>query len=936
MTTLASQLTRTPRIFQSEQAQDARALFPDLAPEVSELVAGAGSTSPYLLGLMQKETDWCAAAFTDPEAAVHTVISRLAEVPPDQLAQQLRQAKRRVALMTGLADLAGAWPLEQVTGVLTRLADAACSAALTSALRTQIKRGKLPGMSEIDAESGAGMTVLAMGKMGAAELNYSSDIDLICLFDESRFDPSDFHDARTAFVRATRAMSGLLNDLTGDGYVFRTDLRLRPDPAVTPVCMAMEAAERYYESLGRTWERAAYIKARPAAGDIDAGDRFLTALRPFVWRRHLDFAAIQDAHDMRLAIREHKGLGGPITLAGHNMKLGRGGIREIEFFTQTRQLISGGRDPELRLRGTCESMAILAQKNWVPDDVAATLTDHYRAHRTVEHRVQMVRDAQTHTLPQTDEGFGRLAAMMDMDVSDLRSDLHSRLSEVHHLTEGFFAGSGQHTPKVKPDESTFDSAVLDRWLSYPALRSPRAAELFAELKPGLLSRLSQATKPAEALLAFDGFLGGLPAGVQLFSLLKINPQLADLLIDIVSTSPALAAHLSRNAGVFDAVIGGDFFSDWPGEEALAQNLSEVLEAEGDYEARLDTCRRWAREWHFRVGVHHLRGLIGAPTTGTQYADLARAVLRALWPIVIAEFSGRHGPPPGRGAVLLGMGSLGARRLTASSDLDMIVIYDPDGVENSDGKRPLATRQYYARLTQAMITAMKAPMAHGKLYEVDMRLRPSGNQGPVATSLASFETYQKEQAWVWEHLALTRADPVVGPEDLMQDVSALCEQILRQPRDRFQVLHQVADMRTRLAAAKGAGGIWDAKNGPGGMQDIELLAQGGALLSGIGAWDLTQGLDAAAANSVITIQQADTLKNAYATYWSLLSATRLLSPAILQRDALGQAGAAFLARALNCNDLDVFEADLEQTYSQAADIINSSLAAYAVNPEKSEQ
>ena len=526
--------------------------------------------------------------------------------------------------------------------------------------------------------------------------------------------------------------------------------------------------------------------------------------------------------------------------------------------------------------------------------------------------------------------------MMDMDVADLRSDLHSRLSEVHHLTEGFFAGTGQQTPKVNPDESAFDSAVLDRWLSYPALRSPRAAELFAELKPGLLSRLSQATKPAEALLAFDGFLGGLPAGVQLFSLLKNNPQLADLLIDIVSTSPALAAHLSRNAGVFDAVIGGDFFSDWPGEDALTQNLSEVLAAEVDYEARLDTCRRWAREWHFRVGVHHLRGLIDAPTTGAQYADLARAVLRALWPIVIAEFSDRHGPPPGRGAVLLGMGSLGARRLTASSDLDMIVIYDSDGVENSDGKRPLASRQYYARLTQAMITAMKAPMAHGKLYEVDMRLRPSGNQGPVATSLASFETYQKEQAWVWEHLALTRADPVVGPAELMQDVSALCEQILRQPRDRFQVLHQVADMRTRLAAAKATGGVWDAKNGPGGMQDIELLAQGGALLSGVGAWDIMQGLDAAAANDVISAQQSASLKNAYATYWSLLSATRLLSPTILQRDALGQAGAGFLARTLNCNDLDVLEANLEQTYDQTTDIINSSLAAYADNPGKDER
>ena len=356
---------------------------------------------------------------------------------------------------------------------------------------------------------------------------------------------------------------------------------------------------------------------------------------------------------MRLAIREHKGLGGKVSLSGRNMKLGRGGIREIEFFTQTRQLIAGGRDPDLRVRGTCEGMAVLADKEWIPADAAETLCDHYRAHRTVEHRVQMIRDAQTHTLPQSDEGFDRLAAMMDMDLPALRSDLERRLEEVHQLTEGFFAGStSSPTPAAAPDEHVFDAAIVDRWLSYPALRSARGAELFAELKPGLLARLARATKPDEALLAFDGFLGGLPAGVQLFSLLKINPQLSDLLVNIVSASPALAAYLSRNASVFDAVIGGDFFSDWPGEDGLLESLTEALEAEEDYEARLDTCRRWAKEWHFRIGVHHLRGLLDAATVGAQYADLARAVLRGLWPVVINEFSRRHGPPPGRGAVLV--------------------------------------------------------------------------------------------------------------------------------------------------------------------------------------------------------------------------------------------------------------------------------------------
>ena len=769
------------------------------------------------------------------------------------------------------------------------------------------------------------MTVLAMGKMGAYELNYSSDIDLICLFDETRFDPDDFFEARTAFVKATRSMCSTLSDLTGDGYVFRTDLRLRPDPAVTPVCIAMEAAERYYESLGRTWERAAYIKARPCAGDLTAGQRFVETLRPFVWRKHLDFAAIQDAHDMRLAIREHKGLAGPITLPGHNMKLGRGGIREIEFFTQTRQLIAGGRDANLRVRGTCEGLAVLAEKNWVPAEAAEALTDHYVAHRTVEHRLQMVRDAQTHALPGSEEGFARLAAMMDLDVDVLQADLRRRLSDVHEITEGFFAASKSPSKPVVQAQS-FDAKIIERWHSYPALRSQRGAEIFEKLKPELLARLAEAAKPEEALLAFDGFLAGLPAGVQLFSLLNANPQLADLLIDIITTSPALAAHLSRNAGVFDAVIGGAFFSNWPGEAALRADLAERLAAEQSYEGQLDGTRRWAREWHFRVGVHLLRGLIDAEVAGAQYADLARAVLGALWPVVTAQFATRHGPPPGRGAVLLGMGSLGAGRLTATSDLDLLVIYDPQDEESSDGPRPLATRAYYARLTQAMITAMTAPMAQGKLYEIDMRLRPSGNQGPVATSLASFDSYQKSEAWVWEHLALTRASVVAGPEDLAADVTRLCAEVLALPSDLAQVMQDVAEMRARIAAAKAPGGVWDAKTGPGRLQDIELFAQAGALIAGQSAHHIPEGIGAAVASGLVSAAVGKLLEEAYATCWTLQCSSRLLSAQPLETEALGQAGGQFLARMLGTDSLAAAETQMSLIYTGAEDAIGQAVGS----------
>ncbi|WP_319823625.1 glutamine-synthetase adenylyltransferase [Thalassovita sp.] len=918
----ASRITRSPRPHDPDRGAEARALFPDLSPQVLAVLDGAAGCSPYLLTLMQKERDWLPQALEAPEQAVDDLFAATRACPPDQLPNHLRQGKRRIALLTALCDLAGVWPLELVTGALTRFADLASDTALQATVGAEIRRGKLPGATEDDIPIAGGMVSLAMGKMGAFELNYSSDIDLICLFDETRFDPTDYHDARASFVRATRKMAAMLGDLTAEGYVFRTDLRLRPDPAVTPVCMAMAAAETYYESLGRTWERAAYIKARPSAGDLKAGEGFLKTLRPFIWRKHLDFAAIQDAHDMRLRIREHKGTGGTVCLTGHNMKLGRGGIREIEFFTQTRQLIAGGRDPGLRLRGTVEGLAALAAKGWIPDTVAQTLTRHYRYHREAEHRLQMVNDAQTHSLPKSDEGFARLACFMDTTVDALQADLHARLEEVHALTEGFFAPDAP--PKPAPATREIDESILQRWMTYPALRSERAVTIFKRLRPELLNRLQRAAKPEEALLALDGFLSGLPAGVQLFSLLEANPQLIDLLIDIAGTSPALAAYLSRNAGVFDAVIGGRFFADWPGTPALTEELAVRLSAEQDYEAKLDGARRWTKEWHFRIGVHHLRGLIDARRAAIEYADLAQAVLSALWPVVVTNFALKHGDQPGNGAMLLGMGSLGAGRINAASDLDLIVIYDAAGVDMSEGRRPLATRAYYARLTQAMVTAVTALLPEGRLYEIDMRLRPSGTQGPVAVSLTSFHDYQMSEAWTWEHLALTRARPVAGESAVAAAVLDTRALVLSQPQDSAKVLADVAEMRDRIAAAKAPAGDWDAKIGPGRLQDVELIAQAGALLSHHTGHSVHDALDASVASGVLDAAEGATLTRAYELCWQVQMVSKLLTDKPLNTDEIGEGGRVMLLRETGFDSISALRDALAQTTGQAAAVIGAVL------------
>ncbi|SHH80567.1 glutamine-synthetase adenylyltransferase [Marivita hallyeonensis] len=920
----AKRITRLPRAFEPDHGADTLQAVPWASGDIALLIAGTGGCSPYLKSLIEKEGDWLEGALDVMDSAVPQLCDDLRATAPDALAVALRQAKRRVALLTALADLAGVWPLETVTQTLTDFADLSVHLALRATIGAEIKRGKLPGQTEDDAEQAGGMVALAMGKMGAGELNYSSDVDLICLFDETRFDPDAYHDARASFVRATRKMCAMLSDLTGDGYVFRTDLRLRPDPAVTPVCLAMEAAERYYESLGRTWERAAYIKARACAGDTAAGERFLKTLTPFVWRKHLDFAAIQDAHDMVQRIRDHKGLGGAITLPGHNMKLGRGGIREIEFFTQTRQIIAGGRDMDLRLRGTVPALAVLAEKGWVPKDVADTLTEHYRAHREVEHRVQMVRDAQTHDLPKSPEGFERLAAFMGTDRDTLERHLRDRLEEVHSLTEGFFGGDAAPTSDAPIPEALAKSEVVSRWRTYPALRSQRGSGIFERLKPDILNRLGKTSDPQSALSAFDGFLSGLPAGVQVFSLFEANPQLIDLLIDIVGVSPELARYLSRNAGVFDAVIGGDFFADWPGEQSLRASLSDILSREADYENKLNAARRWAKEWHFRIGVHVLRGLIEAEEAGAQYADLADAVLGAIAPEVQTEFARKHGSPPGRGAVILGMGSLGSRRLHAQSDLDLIVIYDPGDAELSDGRRPLAPRPYYARLTQAMITAVTVPMAEGRLYEIDMRLRPSGNQGPVATSLQSFRDYQMHEAWVWEHLALTRARVVAPAGPLGADIQAVQSDVLASPRDWDGVLGEVAVMRNRIAAAKGAGDPWDPKLGQGRMQDIELVAQAAALLAGRPLGAVPDALQSGVTCGWLSSETAQHLSHTYTLCWSLQLGARLISDTTVSPDNDRSAASAFLCRITKTESIDALREKLTMSSARAAELINAAL------------
>ena len=827
---------------------------------VARLLRGVFEGSPYLSGLIHRNLERLERILSSvPEALFSQLTAELhaamAEVADDASAKRaLRQYKIDVALLTALADLGGVWPVMTVTRVLSEAADAAVAAAVRYLFRSASSKGQWLPQDSSNPEKGSGYFVLAMGKHGAFELNYSSDIDLIIFFDRTLARVSGGIDVQSFYVRMTRDLVVLMEERTADGYVFRTDLRLRPDAGATQVALSTAAAHGYYETVGQNWERAAMIKARCCAGDIGAGETFLAELAPFIWRKSLDFAAIADVHAMKRQIHVHKGLGG-LTVLGQNIKLGRGGIREIEFFAQTQQIIAGGRQPDLRVRATLDALAALEARRWVKAVVRDEMQDAYVFLRRLEHRLQMIADEQTHDMPDDDEGLERLARFSGYDNSAALSvDLIRTLETVERHYAGLFegapeltrAGSNMVFAGAKDDPRTLDAlaelgysqpaqvlAIVRGWHHgrTPSVRSPQARERLTEVQPLLIAALADTVHPDEAIARFDTFLAELPAGVQLFSLLKANPSLLQLVASIMGSAPRLARILSKRRRLLDAVLDPRVL----GLESTAADLDVLLVHEFDaarakrpgdpLQDILDAARVAGSEQSFLIGVRVLAGNITADDAGAAYALIAERLIAALLREVTQNFELEHGKLGEGQAVVVAMGKLGGREMTASSDIDLILIYDcAAAAEQSDGRKPLAPSHYYGRLTQRLISALSAQTAEGGLYDVDLRLRPSGQKGPVATRLSSFVAYQNSEAWTWEHLALTRARVIAGDAALGSSVEAAIRSVLTKPRDRTTIAADVRDMRSRIEADKGTTNIWDLKQVRGGLVDLEFIAQ----------------------------------------------------------------------------------------------------------------
>ena len=765
----------------------------------------------------------------------------------DAIMSKLRRYRREIALAIALADITEIWPLEQVTDALSEFAEQAIHCAANHLIGSAIANDRLGGgVSENPAES-SGYSILGMGKLGARELNYSSDVDLVVLYDQERIDYRGADDPQTLFVELTRRLVRILQERTADGYVFRTDLRLRPDPGATPLALSMAAAERYYESVGQNWERAAFIKANPIAGDRIAGQEFLDRITPFVWRKHLDFAAIADIHSIKRQITAHRGHA-KTAIAGHNIKLGRGGIREIEFFVQTQQLIAGGRDFSLRTKQTLKGLDVLSAAGRIEPTVAIELSHAYRYLRRLEHRLQMINDEQTHTLPSEGFKLANLAIFMGTASTqafggELKAHLDGVVGHYAHLfeREESLGGTGNLVfTGGEDDPGTLETLtalgfkaperVSERIRSwhhgrFAATRAVRSRELLTLLMPRLLSALSGTADPDAAFVKFDEFLERLPAGVQLFSLFNENPTLLDLVAEIMGTAPRLADALSHNATLFDAVLSPEFFDPLPKKNVLADHFRDALASASDYQDTLDIARRWANEHKFRVGVQILRNMVSATKAGPALSDLADVLIERLLDAVGTELAHQHGTISGGEFAVIGLGKLGARELTPVSDLDLVFIYDFNPEQSdSNGPKPLPASQYYTRLSQRLISALTALTGEGRLYEVDMRLRPTGNSGPVAVHLDGFERYQQETAWTWEHMSLTRARVVVAPPALGERADTVITNALQRPREQAALLRDVAEMRDRIDKEHGTNDIWDVKYVRGGLTDLQFLCQ----------------------------------------------------------------------------------------------------------------
>lgn len=959
MKTLLEALDPSPRVADRREAKrrlnhlldDARdtalpALIAD-HEKLHTLLLALADHSPFLFGLIERDPSRCVALLqSNPDEKAELLLAEARDAwrkaEEHELMRRLRRIKQDVALLVALADCGGLWPLEKVTGTLADLADASVAASLDFALHEAAEAGKFKPKDPAHPSLDCGVVILALGKHGAQELNYSSDIDIVVFYDPDKAPLAEHVEPTPFFVRIVKFIVKALQERTADGYVFRVDLRLRPDPASTPTAVPVQSAYAYYETVGQNWERAAYIKARPIAGDIAIGEHFIADLKPFIWRKYFDFAAIADIHAMKRQIHAVKGHEA-IAVAGHDIKLGRGGIREIEFFVQTQQLVFGGRRPELRDRRTLDMLRALKEDGWIGADADRELEAAYRFLRTIEHRLQMMADEQTQRLPVDEDALTRFAKFAGFaTLKSFSSALTKEARQVErHYARLFEEGGDLASAEgslvftgTQDDPETLETLQRMGFKDAPktcetvrgwhfgrrqAVTSARAREVLTELVPALLEAFGKSADPDNALAVFDDALGRMPAAVELFSILKSNRAVLTLFADILGSAPRLANVVAGRPHLLDAVIDPAFGTQFGDVATLEKRLSEAVGEPDLLEDMLDRLREAGQHEIFLVGARMLSGSLSPALAGQAYADVAEAIIRVALSDVSRRFEIEYGRIRGGRLCVVGMGRLGSREMTATSDLDLVVLYDFDDehAESEGGTRTLAATTYFTRLTQRLISALTVPTRKGTLYEVDMRLRPSGNKGPAATQWKGFRAYQAEEAETWEAMALTRARPLAGDTPFMGEVARELHAILCRPRNVKSVKTDARTMRDLIAQEKGDDDPWDLKLARGGLMDIEFIAQVLVLTGApdhptLAVTSTAEIIARARKAKLIEDNAGEVLENAYALMRDVFQWQRLTFGANFDPDQTGLALRTRLAQAAGLPDFKILASHLRET------------------------
>ncbi len=931
--------------------------------KATQLVASFLHHSPFLKRLMVKHPEWVLASLTlNPDEYFQALLKQFDEVAQDEVKietqmRSLRRTRNAIALHIALMDCGGVWGLEQVVEALTQTADVAVQVALEIALRAEVKAGRLkkypsPDPSDHPLPQGEreravdyGLVIIAMGKHGAGELNYSSDIDLIALFDPTQMPVTPNQEPQLVAIKVIQTIVKLLDQHTGDGHVFRVDLRLRPDPASTPVALSLGAAFSYYETVGQNWERAAMIKARAVAGQIELGTSFLQQLTPFIWRKYFDYAAIADIHAMKRQIYVHKGHE-IIAIEGHDIKLGRGGIREIEFFVQTQQLIYGGRRAQLRGKQTLKMLQELQHDSWISQFAVDDLTAAYVFLRNLEHRLQMLNDEQTQRLPVSENDLNSFALFCGYTPARFRKTLLKHLKNVeHHYAHLFesthdlasqtgsliFTGT-QDDPETLQTLKTMGFAnpkmlteTIRGWHfgRRKAVTTARARENLTELVPKLLAAFAKSTDPDAALIAFDLALSKMPAAVELFAILKQNPALLTLFAELLGNAPRLADIVTKRPHVLDSLLDPEFIKPRDSVQ-IKQRIEHLLARATSFEDFLNQARELSLAERFLVGARVLSRVIDPISAGSAHSIIAEAFIEQALAQVRREIELRYGTIPNARMAILGLGKLGGREMSAASDLDLIIIYyAPEGVM-SDGARVLSAPEYFGRITQRLVTALSAPMARGVLYDIDLRLRPSGRKGPVAVSLQGFASYHANEAEVWEHMALTRARCVAGDKSFFEDVMQVINDVIVRPRELGLLAKSIKDMRELVAQEKGNDGVFDLKLAKGGLLDIEFIAQ--FLTLGfaskhpeIKSQNTGEILELAIGSGVIDKAQGLKLFEAWQFYSRLEQVLRISFEERFDADTSRPASRKWLANMVDLPDFSVLKAHLKELQGEVRGI-----------------